>query len=152
MTTVKQAGMRVFYSPTVNATIAAQTALAAAPTPYTVILNGISVDEVKPQETAVFDDSSLEDTAPVPNIEYRPGMVSFTKKKNQQTVTLRGFASSAQKIALAIVYPDGSLDWSGSGTLIVSSAAKGTKSDFQNKIPESYQFIPDGAFTFQDHA
>lgn len=151
MTTTKQAGTRVAYNPTLSATLTAAGPLAGIPSGWTAIANLMSVDDIVPAETNVFDDCSLEDTAPVLDVEYRPGTGSFTKKKNTQSGALFTLSAAATKVAFAYIYADGSAHVSGSCRIIVSSAAKATSGDFQHKVPESFKLVPDTVWVWQDH-
>jgi hypothetical protein len=147
-----QAGTRVAYNTTATATLTAAAALAALPSGWTMVANIISVEDVVRANTQDFDDSSLDSTAPVPNVEYRPGSGGFTKKKNSQSVALATLSANATPVAVAYVYADGTADVAQNCLIICTSGAKATKGNFQDKVPEAYRRVPQTTFVYQDHA
>ncbi len=143
MTAVKQAGTRVIYNTTVSATLAAQGPLASIPSGWTAVANIQSVDDVKPREIVKFDDASLEDTAEVPDLEFKPGMASFGKKKNSQSAALFTLSDAGTKAAWGILYADGSAHVAQNTRIVCQSAAKATANDYQHKVLESFNLLPD---------
>jgi len=152
MSTVKQAGTRIAYNSTLAGTLAAQGPLASIPSGWTLVPNILALSDLKPKDTNVFDDSSLEDTAQVVDIEYRAGMGSFTKKKNAVSPALFTLADAGTKVNIAVIYADGSAHVATSARFVCQSAGKANAGDFQHKVEESWQMVPDTFFVFQDHA
>ncbi len=145
MSTVKQAGTRLFYASATTAWAALSGG--AAPSGWTEIANNISVDDVKPAAIQEFDDANLADTAPVPDQVVMPGEITFTKKKDNNSVTLRGLCRdvSSTKHAFVVRYADGTVEYVSSGIMYCTSGGKGQKADYQNKVPESYKIVSDAA-------
>ena len=138
----KQRGTRLIYHATVNTAWVDQAAGAAIPAGWTQVNNVISVNP-KPHEPEKFDDSDPEDVAPEPVTYLKPGSVTFSKKKNSQTKTLRDLAAAQTKYTWAVLYIDGTAEYCASGALICNSAGDANTGGFNDKSPESYEIVPD---------
>ena len=149
MSSVNSQGSRLFYAPTATAWVD----LAAGATPantFVQVLNLVDVDP-KPNNIEEYDDSSLEDTAPVPAMTVKPGSISFTKKKNSQSKTLLDFCDGTTKKVWAVLYLDGTAQ-TVTGRLKVSSGGRANAGDFKAKAQETYEVVGDTVLAQHDHA
>lgn len=139
-------GSRLYYA----ADATAWTALApgAYPaSPWVEVTRGTDIDVV-PHETEEVDDSCLNDTAPDPNLVFKPGSVTFSREKDANSGTLRALVGV--KKAWAAVHVDGTAEYVSSGYLVCTSAGKASKG-FANKVTESYKIVGRVQSSLQAH-
>ena len=142
-------GTRIAYN-TANTAFTPIAAGASLPGGWTQVLNLKDVDP-KLNDTEEYDDSSLEDTGPIPAQVVKPGSWSFAKKRNAQTNTLLGFCDGSTKKAWIIVYADGATLYIASGVLSSTSAGKATAGDFKSKVEEAYKITGMAVTVPADH-
>jgi hypothetical protein len=136
MAGVKSQGARLYYANTGTSWVA----LAAGSYPttgYTEVARGISID-MKPTEKEQFDNSCLNDTAPVPELELKPGSLTFSREKDSSSNTLLALALAGTEKLWAFVYVDGTaITAEGKITCTGIKADKG----FANRVNESYEIM-----------
>jgi hypothetical protein len=128
-------------------------AAGAAPASPWVQVTRVNNIKVTPHEVERYDTAPLEATAKAPARDLQPGNITFqVEQLDPQSGTLRGFADAGTKKAYAVVYRDGTADYTASGALVVPTGSEANKGDFHARIPESYQVDSDTTISRQAHA
>lgn len=142
----KQQGTRLYEAPT--GTAWTDLAAGAAPgSPWVQIASIVNV-KVTPHEVDKFDKAALEDTAPQPDRELKPGNITFTKDQDATaSVALRTRCDAGTKKKYAVVYLDGTAD-TVEGALSCTNV-EANKGDYRAKVPETYQIDGDTVVTRQ---
>lgn len=136
-----QQGTRLYYATAATAWV--DLAAGAAPSgSFTQVTGGINI-RVVPHEVEQYDDSDLEDTAEEPQVNQRPGNITFSiNLHTTASVTLRGLCAAGTKKTWAVLYKDGTAD-TVDGRIICTSGAEAQKGDFKAKVTETYQILGD---------
>ena len=135
MSGVKSQGTRAFYAPP-DTSWTAVAAAAYPTTPWVEVTRGTSV-EVKGDDVEKFDDSTLNDLAPLPDVELKPGGATFSREKDANSAAIRALVGVSKKFAF--VYRDGTAEV-GIGKLLCTSPGRASKG-FANKVEESYEIM-----------
>lgn len=139
-------GARVAYHLTENTAFTAIAAGASLPSGWVQVLNVQEVDTV-PNTIEDYDDGDLEDQVEVPAQTVKPGKMTFTKKKNSQSVTLRAMVDGSTKNAWVVVWDDGTTEWAGSARLKCPSAGRASNGDLKAKVLEQWEIVNDTVLT-----
>jgi hypothetical protein len=125
-------------------------AAGAAPGSPWVQITRVNNFRLTPHETDKYDLAPLEATARDMQRDLTPGNCQF-QMEEQATLskTIRDLIDAGTKKAFAVVFKDGTAEYSASGLLHATTGSEGQKGDFHARVPESYQFDADGVFTRQ---
>lgn len=133
---VKSQGSRLFYADDDTAWSNLTAGSYPSSPTWTEVTRGQSA-EVKGDEVEKYDDSALNDTAPLPAVELKPGGITFTRQKDANSGTLRAAVGVSK--AWALVYVDGTAEVA-TGILICTNPGRASKG-FANKVEEAYEVM-----------
>ncbi len=149
MAGTKSQGSRIYYA--TAATSWTPLAAGAYPaSPWVEVTRGVDAD-TKPHEVEKNDNSCLNDTSPSPEVILKPGTISFSREKDSQSPTLRGFCDAQTAKAWAEVFVDGTAEYCASGILTCTSAGKAARG-FANRVIESYEVTAAAIIVNEAHA
>jgi len=148
MAGTKSQGSRVYYASTGTAWVAL--AAGAYPTTgYTEVTRGVGIDP-KGDEVEKYDNSTLNDTSPLPAIELKPSGFTFTREKDSNSDAIRALCDGSTSKLWAIVYVDGTAETC-NGYLTCTNPGRASKG-FANRVEEVYEVIATDRWTHRAHA
>jgi hypothetical protein len=134
----KSQGTRVYRAAN-NVSWTAVSAGSYPTTGFTEVSRGISIDP-KGDELEKFDDSTLNDTSPLPGVITKPSGLTFTREKDSGSAALLALCDGgATTLFWAVVYVDGTAQTC-LGYLTCTSPGRASKG-FANKVEESYEVV-----------
>lgn len=141
----KNQGTRLYYATEETAWV--DLAAGAAPGGSFTQITAVQSISFTPHNATEFDDSDLEDTEKEPLVTLEPGTLTFTRKRDALSATLRGFCDGSTKKRFVVLYLDGSADYC-DGLLVCNDGGAASRGDFNTKVMETYRVIPEEKMTY----